>query len=154
MGCPENRTPYMSHVSRSNQSAFPYNGVREATTGSVSGTGTCLTTDGTATATNMSNAVVSFLNYRGLTANLVMFGETWSNAPDNPSPPNGASCDGGTQVLAQQGVSGFLSSTLYTQFGSNAVLRPWETTTSRTSTGAAACQTPASIGAPTGPYTP
>jgi len=99
------------------------------------------TTDVTSTATNMFSDVWTYLQYRSLTSNLAMFGETWSNSSTT-------SCDGGTQTMAQESASGFLSSTLYSGDGSNVVIRPWEDAPSSN------CTTPAVVGSPSGPYAP
>ena len=88
----------------------------------------------------MSNAVWAFLQYRGFTGNPVVFGEAWSNNPTT-------SCDGGTQAMAQESVTGYLQSTLYSSVGGNVVLRPWGDAIMN-------CTTPLPIGAPNGPYAP
>jgi hypothetical protein len=105
--------------------------------------GACDTSqDVTTAAVETFNAVASFLLARGLSANTVIFGETWSSSSN-------LGCDNGTQVQAQQSVNGYLSSGLFSSFAPNVVFRPWEDWISNPSNG---CQTPAAIGAPNGPY--
>ncbi|HEX5431202.1 MAG TPA: hypothetical protein VFW83_04500 [Bryobacteraceae bacterium] len=108
----------------------------------VRSNGSCETTvDATSTAANTFDDVLSYLQYRGLTANVVMIGETYSNSPN-------FSCNLDTQAITQQGVNGFLGSTLYSSDATNVILRPWE------NAAGTACATPAKIGSPSGPFTP
>jgi hypothetical protein len=92
----------------------------------------------TSQANTFFNDFWSLLNYRALTSVVPMFGEL-PNA--QPSP-----CDGQYLVDAEWAVSGYLQSGLYTNKGSDTVLRPWENSVS------SCYQIPANIGAPSGPY--
>ena len=122
--------------------------------------GSCAPTiDATDAATRTFSAVWDFISgHSGLINinNAVIFGETWSNTPfyytDKP-------CDGryATHDLAQQTVLGYRASTLYSSgpsignpgaYASNVVFRPWESAAVDWQT----CETPATIGAPSGPY--
>jgi hypothetical protein len=86
------------------------------------------------------NATLGYLQYYGLTGNVVMFGETWSNSPNS-------TCDGEPQqTLAQEMVNGYANSNLRAQLSQAVVFRPWEDSV------ASACPVPANIGAPSGPY--
>ena len=106
------------------------------------GTGAgCTSADVTSTATEMFGSAWTFLTARSLRTNLMMFGETYSNAPTT-------SCNGDTPTSTQQGVAGYVASTLSLNDGANVVLRPWEWVM------ASVCKTPANIGAPSGPFAP
>jgi hypothetical protein len=113
----------------------------------VLASGVCSSTDPQTTAENMFGDIccgtLSLLEWRGLTGNLMMFGETYSDATTT-------SCNGDTPTITQDGVTGYLASSLYSADGAGVVLRPWGFPMSP----ATWCQTPSNIGAPSGPFTP
>jgi hypothetical protein len=139
----------------------------------VNGGGCDTRSDATGAATSIYNGVWNFVNSRGLTGSTVMFGEAWSNHPSTTVPVKlqnadgtvtyttalspDTQCDGGTQAMAQQSVNGYLNSQLYSQDKSNVVFRPWNNAlgifdVSSSIKQLPACQTPAILGAPNGPY--
>jgi hypothetical protein len=77
--------------------------------------GHCTNTDSTSTATNLYSDMWSFLVYRGLTGNLVVFGETISNQ----------NCEGYTLLMAVQNVEGYKGGTLYANHAAGTTFRPW-----------------------------
>jgi hypothetical protein len=85
--------------------------------------------------------VGTYLQSRGLTGNLAMFGETERNSTI-------FACDLTTPAMVQESANGYLASTLYSSDGVSVVLRPWEDAASTN------CRTPANIGSPSGPYAP
>jgi hypothetical protein len=95
----------------------------------------------TSAAAVMFGDIWTFLNYRNLTGNLVMVGETYSNAANN-------TCVDGVTQYATQTVAGYEQSTLWSNDRQNVVLRPWAWATYPS------CILPTTIGAPSGPYTP
>lgn len=97
--------------------------------------------DAAATAQEMFSSAWTLLNAHALKGNLMMFGETHSNSP-------ATGCNGDTPAETQKSVAGYLSSALYLNYAGNVILRPWEWVMSD------ACQTPAIIGSPDGPYMP
>ena len=115
------------------------------------------TADATTPARYTFSYIWDFLVYRGLTNNLVMFGETWSNST--------AGCNGinfNDTSLTTETIAGYTQSCLSgandflcTQYGyspnpnpGNVVFRPWGNVTSP----ASICEAPLKIGAPTGPF--
>jgi len=121
--------------------------------------GSCSTSDATTVARYISSYVWDFLASRGLTGNLVMFGETWSNSS--------AGCNGQNPTVndtafTSQTVAGYLQSCLFgasdplcTQYGispnsnpASVVFRPWGNATATSSQ----CETPLKVGAPNGPF--
>ncbi|MCL6508373.1 MAG: hypothetical protein K6T59_15260 [Bryobacteraceae bacterium] len=97
--------------------------------------------DVTSTARTFYSDVWAFLSYRGLTCNIVVFGETSSNQTN-------FNCNLDTPQMTQQNANGYTQSTLFTSDGGNVRLRPWDDSRS------ANCTTPTLIGAPNGPYAP
>ncbi len=83
--------------------------------GSGSGSGCNAAIDATSTAQTFYNDVWSFLVYRNLTADQVVFGET--NSDQN--------CDGLTQAMAAENAAGYQSSTLWANHAASTALRPW-----------------------------
>jgi len=75
------------------------------------------TSDTQTWAKNFFNDMWAFLQYRGLTGNNVMFGET--------NPVDNAGCDQWTEAQAAAVVAGYLESSLYTQRNSGVAMRPW-----------------------------
>jgi hypothetical protein len=98
-----------------------------------------VTSDGTQVAIDIYNYLWSFLTYRQLTGNTVIFGESRANT-DNYS------CDLGTKALAQESVAGYAQSSLYSSDANNVIFRPWGNAT------ITSCPTPEDVGHPTGPY--
>lgn len=76
--------------------------------------------DATTTARVFFGDVWTFLQYRGLTGNYVVFGETLPNQPGTIQP------SGFTQALATEEVNGYIGSALYTNHASSVTFRPFE----------------------------
>jgi len=93
----------------------------------------------TSSQTTFYNDVWGYLQYRGLTGDPILFGETNSNQPST-------ACNNDTPTITQQNAAGFEASTLYSSDATNVYLRPWNTATSSN------CVTPILLGAPNGPY--
>jgi hypothetical protein len=69
----------------------------------------------TSTATQMYSDLWTFLQYRGLTANTAMMGETQS----------GQNCDNYTAAMATQNVNGYKASRLYANHAGSTTMRVW-----------------------------
>jgi hypothetical protein len=102
--------------------------------------GSCSSSDATIAARDAFSGIWDFLWYRGLTGNVMMLGETWSNS---------TVCNGlNDQTLTQQTIAGYLQSSLYESDPASVVFRPW----GQTGQNATPCETPLPIGAPNGPF--
>jgi hypothetical protein len=114
----------------------------------VGGDNVCTYAYATDVARDIYSGVRSFIEWRGLTGNTVMFGESWANSP---APPPTFTCDdlhltNGTETLTQQTVDGYRNSTLISPYAPQVVFRAWGNANSNE------CETPSRIGAPYGPY--
>ena len=83
-------------------------------------TGTCTTAtpDTQNQSTTLFNDVKAFITWRGLTSDLVVFGET--------TPPDQTCSDLPRDPDAGYLVAGYVASSLYSTYGSSVVLRPWD----------------------------
>lgn len=95
--------------------------------------------DTSAYANSFYSSMWSFLQYRGLTGNDVVFGET-----------NPVACEGYTAQSAAAMLNGYKASTLYSNAASRVVMRPWH----RTESGFACVDSPHTLNPPYDPFNP